>query len=128
MARVRRQWSLDEKARIVEAVEAKIADGETIKAAALAHGITENLFRAWRKSPAQKAARKAIVTRRKNGVNPKPPVLDGHVARASSILPAWDVVTDRKYLAAIMADGSSVILIPADNIEQAMQTLAALRG
>lgn len=130
MARHRRQWSLDEKARIVEAVAAKVADGETIKAASVAHGITENLFRAWR----AKGPKYNHPTKAKRTVKTKRPVLDagsnGHAVKASPsrILPAWDVVNDRHFLAAVSADGGSVFLVPADDLTQAMSALAALRG
>lgn len=143
MARPRRQWSLDEKARIVAAVEARVAEGASIKAACVEHGIRDVLFYAWRrgtnnarvvrdvqrsrKEARRAAARKAAATRARNGHAHAEVASSIKASSSSRILPAWDVVNNRHFLA-VMMNGDSVLLVPADDLTEAMAALAALRA
>lgn len=143
MARHRRQWSLDEKARIVAAVEAKVAEGSSIKAACSEHGIRDGHYFAWRrgaenarvfrenqkarKEARSTAAKKSAATRARNGHAHAEVASSIKASSNSRILPAWDVVNNRHFLAVTM-NGDSVLLVPADDLTEAMAALAALRG
>lgn len=149
-AGARRRFSPEDKARLVAQVKADKAGGMTKAQACLKADISESLYDYWanpgsrqkqRERGRQRSARyrKQVVKAAKAYVKPKSKqsrrtqdVLDdirrqqSGLALGPRVIPAWDVAGDRKYLCAIMADGSSALLFPADAAEAALAALKAL--